>query len=438
MKSYFVVLAVFVLAIAGFSQVRQFNQPTSSPSGTLLEDGTPVKLRIARTVSSADAHVGETVDFEVLEEVKLGSLLMIPKGGTAWATVTEAQSKRRMARGGKLDMNIDSVRLVDGEKVALRAVKEVKGGGHTGAMTGAIVGTAIVFFPAAPLFLFMHGKDISIPKGTEITAYVNGNFPVDVSKFGGNGPQSGGATGSVAISAPSATLDISSTPVNADIEVDGSFVGNTPSSFGLAGGEHTVKISKSGYKPWERKVRTSTGAARVVAELEAMPAGYVPAPTTAPRTTPDRTTPLLVSTTAPTATVPTATTEHAKIESTALVAPSYSKAVDGEGKPSPTQLPTKESSWESTCARLGVKTESTNGAGAKISEITVASAADHAGLHVGDIIKTVDGRAVEGPAELEAELQNRAPGTNVQVGYMFRSTALGFFSKEVIFVVPQR
>jgi hypothetical protein len=183
------VLTVFVLSMLGFAQsVRQNNPPISATNAPLLEDGTPVKLRIGRTVSSADAHVGEMVDFEVLEEVRLGSLLMIPKGGMAWATITEAQSKRRMARGGKLDMNIDSVRLVDGEKVALRAVKEVKGGGHTGAMTGAIVGTAIVFFPAAPLFLFMHGKDISIPKGTEITAYINGNFPVDVSKFAGGAP----------------------------------------------------------------------------------------------------------------------------------------------------------------------------------------------------------------------------------------------------------
>jgi hypothetical protein len=149
----------------------------SSTSAPILEDGTPVKLRIGRTVSSADAHVGDTVDFEVLEEVKVGNLLIIPKGGTAIATVTEAQSKRRMARGGKLDINIDYVRLADGEKPALRAVKDVKGGGHTGAMTGAIVATSIVFFPAAPLFLFMHGKDITIPKGTEVTAYVNGTSP---------------------------------------------------------------------------------------------------------------------------------------------------------------------------------------------------------------------------------------------------------------------
>jgi hypothetical protein len=32
-------------------------------------------------------------------------------------------------------------------------------------MAGGMVVTAIVFFPAAPFFLFMHGKDTVIPKG---------------------------------------------------------------------------------------------------------------------------------------------------------------------------------------------------------------------------------------------------------------------------------
>ena len=149
----------------------------------VLEDGTPVKLRIARTVSSADSRVGETVDFEVLEEIRVGTMLVVPKGGLALATITAAQAKRRMGHGGKLDINIDHVRLVDGEKAALRAVKTAHGGGHVGAMTGAIVATTILFWPAAPFFLFMHGNDITIPEGTEITAYVNGNLPLDAVKF---------------------------------------------------------------------------------------------------------------------------------------------------------------------------------------------------------------------------------------------------------------
>lgn len=99
------------------------------------------------------------------------------------ATVTEAQSKRRMGKAGKLNVNIDSVRTVNNKKIALRAVKGAAGGGNTGKMTGAIVATSLVFLPAAPLFLFVHGKDITIPKGTEVTAYVNGDVKLDSGQF---------------------------------------------------------------------------------------------------------------------------------------------------------------------------------------------------------------------------------------------------------------
>jgi hypothetical protein len=164
--------------------------PTLSPipGPLILQDATPVRLRLNRNLSSADAQVGETVDFEVLDDLVVDDRLLVPRGGTAIATVTEAQAKRRMARGGKLDVNIDYVRLANGDKAALRAVKEMKGGGHTGAMTGAIVATSLVFFPAAPFFLFMHGKDVTIPKGTEITAYVNGEIKLDRTKFGAGSP----------------------------------------------------------------------------------------------------------------------------------------------------------------------------------------------------------------------------------------------------------
>jgi hypothetical protein len=148
-----------------------------------LEDATPVRMRINRTVSSSDAQLNDTVDFEVLDDVKVKDVIVVPRGGMAWGTVTEAQPKRRMGRGGKLNINIDNVKLASGEKVALRAIKDVKGGGHQGAITGAIVATSIVFFPAAPLFLLVHGKDITIPKGTEITAYINGDVPLDQTKF---------------------------------------------------------------------------------------------------------------------------------------------------------------------------------------------------------------------------------------------------------------
>jgi hypothetical protein len=244
-----------------------------------LEDATPVKLRINRTMSSADAQLNETVDFEVLEEVKIHDVIVISRGGTAWGTVTEAQPKRRMGRGGKLNINIDNVRLTSGEKVALRAIKDVKGGGHQGAITGAIVATSIVFFPAAPLFLLVHGKDITIPKGTEITAYINGDIPLDPKKFVTQTAASPEASATIpqpstdaapaqngnAQDAVLSTVQIDSTPTGAEITVDEKFMGNTPSSVRLAAGDHKIKLEKSGFKTWERTLTVSSGATATVA-----------------------------------------------------------------------------------------------------------------------------------------------------------------------------
>jgi hypothetical protein len=151
--------------------------------GFLLEDGTPVHLVLSENLSSADAVTGQTVEFEVVDDVVVNGFVVIPHGATAWATVTDAEHKKRMGRAGKLDLNVDKVRLADGEQALLRAVKDTKGGGHTGAMVGAMVATSLVIWPAAPLFLLMHGKDVTIPKGTNISAFVQGDMTLDESKF---------------------------------------------------------------------------------------------------------------------------------------------------------------------------------------------------------------------------------------------------------------
>lgn len=67
---------------------------------------------------------------------------------------------------------------------------------------------------------------------------------------------------------PAARLNIKSNPDAADIEIDGNFVGNTPSSLELLPGDHNVVIKKSGYKTWERKLKVVGGEVNLRAELE--------------------------------------------------------------------------------------------------------------------------------------------------------------------------
>jgi hypothetical protein len=262
-------------------------QPTAPSKGFVLEDGTAVTLRLGRSLSSADAHAGDRVDFEVAEEVSINRIVVIPKGSPASGTVITAHKKRRMGRAGKLDVNIDSVQLPDGEKATLRAVKESQGGSHTGIMAGGMAATSLIVWPAAPVFLLMHGKDVTIPKGTEVTAYVSGDMKLDLAKFQPAplvpaAPQipaaSPAATPNAAPTdvprvspdqAVGAQLEVSSSPDGADIEIDGNFVGTTPSTVGVAAGPHQLSVKKAGFKPWERKVTVSSGHIKIEATLEA-------------------------------------------------------------------------------------------------------------------------------------------------------------------------
>jgi hypothetical protein len=150
--------------------------PDSSVSAhTLtLRDGTPIRVKLGRTISSANAKVGDQVDFEVLDEVVVEGFSLVRKGAMAIGVVTEAEPKRRLGRGGKLSVSIISVRLTNDEKADLRSVKEGKGSSST----------------AGAIFPMKFGKDVEFSQGAEFTAYVNGDKRLKRENFHA-GPNSG-------------------------------------------------------------------------------------------------------------------------------------------------------------------------------------------------------------------------------------------------------
>jgi len=65
-----------------------------------------------------------------------------------------------------------------------------------------------------------------------------------------------------------AKLSVASTPEGADVEVDGEFVGNTPSVLQLDPGAHRVSMTKPGYKSWEKKITLAPGDIKLTADLQ--------------------------------------------------------------------------------------------------------------------------------------------------------------------------
>lgn len=74
---------------------------------------------------------------------------------------------------------------------------------------------------------------------------------------------------SYSVKSATAKLSIASTPDEADIEIDGGFVGNTPSDIEVKPGEHVVSVKKPGYGVWEKKVVVNgASTVRLSAALE--------------------------------------------------------------------------------------------------------------------------------------------------------------------------
>ncbi|MFY9646569.1 MAG: PEGA domain-containing protein [Terriglobales bacterium] len=63
--------------------------------------------------------------------------------------------------------------------------------------------------------------------------------------------------------------NFNSTPSGADITIDGSYVGNTPSEIGLTAGKHVVQIAMMGFDAWKRELTVgSDSAVNVTAVLQ--------------------------------------------------------------------------------------------------------------------------------------------------------------------------
>jgi hypothetical protein len=234
----------------------------------ILPEGTRVRVRLEQTISSATAEEGQSVNLSVADDVKIGDTIVIPQGSTCVGTVTQALPKRRMGRTGKLDFSIERVVAVDGTSLPLRYSPTKREGGSKAGTTGALTaGAAIIFWPAAPVFLLMKGKDVSVNRGIIFEVFTDQRFTlnpkaVTIAPAGATTVQAAQlvTTPGPVSTAPGwpqmapATVTITSEPGGAEIELDGAFVGSTPTTLQMAPGPHAVMV-KRGSATWTRTIQ---------------------------------------------------------------------------------------------------------------------------------------------------------------------------------------
>jgi len=235
----FLYLLVLIVCVAAASPA-QTSASNSSPaaksvSQAMLEDGTAVRLRVGAGINTTGVRVGDELELNVDEEIRVDDVTVVPTTSVAKAVVTSQSLDA--AKSGKALVSVRYVFLVDGEKVALRSTRERK--------TSA----------SNTMSLSAGEGDVTISNGAELTAYVNGNLPLDLPKLR-------------LANQPTNELKIISTPGNAEVSVDGKVMGSTPFSGRVVRGEHVVTVRMAGFQPWRQTVNVAAEPANLQIALK--------------------------------------------------------------------------------------------------------------------------------------------------------------------------
>jgi hypothetical protein len=237
--------------------------PAQQPSASILPDGTPMKLRLLNKLDSQTAKNGDEIPFAVVNDVVVGGVTVLRRGSPATGVVTHAEAAKTGGRAGKLSFTINDIRLLNGGKVPVRALNRKSGEDRSAQMYYMAAEFGLVGAALAP---FTQGTNTTFPRGTEITAFVDGDLRLDLASFD---------------AAPSAeragdefktVLQIRSIPDDAQVQIDGTAAGSTPLNVTLMAGKHEILIKKAGYSDWSKNLYVSGGTAHVDAVLEALTA----------------------------------------------------------------------------------------------------------------------------------------------------------------------
>jgi hypothetical protein len=130
----------------------------------MLRDGTDVNLKFAQDLSSKTSSEGDPVTLTLVDDLKVGDVVVAKAGSKAIGEVTKAEKSGMMGKAGELNIRLDYLKAGDA-KIKLRGTKGKEGESGT---TGAVVLTVLF----GPIGLIKHGKNVEIKQGQALHAFV--------------------------------------------------------------------------------------------------------------------------------------------------------------------------------------------------------------------------------------------------------------------------
>jgi hypothetical protein len=227
--------------------------------------GQIVRLKLHNVLTTENVEKDDPVDFDVAEDVVVATHVVIPKGAPARGKVIRVKGAgKKKAKDASVTFRFVSVRSVDNQDIPLRGAREkpkkedskeneIEANeplpGYAERLIGAEKGTEYAAYVDT-------STTVNAPETPVITPPIAPVTPVQQPQPSVTQPASpGGSTPPVATPptpGEQALVEFNSDPQGADILLDGTFVGSTPSTLRINPGRHVIELRAGGYRGWTR------------------------------------------------------------------------------------------------------------------------------------------------------------------------------------------
>lgn len=141
----------------------------AAPAALMLHQGTTVAFKTETVLTSKTAHAGDRFELRSVEDVRIGTQIVIPAGSRGVGEVVTVIKKGAFGKSGKLDTRV-LFAVVGDQRISMAGKSHEQGSGGT----VGVVAAAVLLWPVMP---FVTGKSAVFPAGTLMNGYVENDLP---------------------------------------------------------------------------------------------------------------------------------------------------------------------------------------------------------------------------------------------------------------------
>ena len=156
-----------------FAGLMAFASTSFAQQKVVIKAGSIVPLQAVNNVKAADVSEGQVVDFNVVSDVKVDGVCVVPRGTLVKGKVAEAKKSTVAGTKGRLVININYLLLPNGEPLYFSNT-DVRIYGKN--KTPLAVVLACLCWPC----IFIPGTKAEMPAGYEVLATVAFNTTVEI------------------------------------------------------------------------------------------------------------------------------------------------------------------------------------------------------------------------------------------------------------------